>query len=68
MSASDHSGAVWVFDQERLEQALQSYQAEAMAAYPQQAERIRTTVLAMRDFLASEHAAALRMRLGRDQE
>jgi hypothetical protein len=64
MSHNDNLGPVWVFDQARLDQALQSYESEALAAYPGQTERIRTTVLAMRDFLNSEHAAILRMRLG----
>lgn len=64
MSRNDPIGPVWVFDESRLEQALQAYQTEALAAYPRQAERIQTTLLAVRDFLHSEQAAELRMRLG----
>lgn len=66
MSRNTASGPVWVFDEPRLEQALSDYQDAAMTAYPQQEERIRTTVLAMRDFLHSSQAAGLRMRLGDD--
>lgn len=64
MSHNDNFGPVWVFDEGRLDQALQAYANEALAAYPEQTERIHTTLLAMRDFLHSEHAAILRMRLG----
>jgi hypothetical protein len=64
MSQNDSFGPVWVFDQARLDEALQAYESAALAAYPQQAARIRTTTLAMRDFLCSEQAANLRMRLG----
>lgn len=64
MSRNDAMGPVWVFDPSRLEEALAAYQADALAAYPDQEERIRTTVVAMRDFLYSEQAAELRMRLG----
>jgi len=67
MSRNDTIGPIWVFDESRLEQALMAYQAEALAAYPQQEARIMTTVAAMRDFLLSEQAAGLRMRLGKDQ-
>jgi hypothetical protein len=67
MSSNDTMGPIWVFDESRLEQALASYQAEALADYPHQQARIMTTVAAMRDFLHSEQAASLRMRLGKDQ-
>ncbi len=59
-------GPIWVFDESRLEHALAAYQAAAMAAYPQQEARIRTTVMAMRDFLRSPQASDLRMSLGDD--
>lgn len=64
MTQQENKGAVWVFDAARLDEALDAYEAEALAAYPRQQERIRTTVLAMRDFLYSEPAAPLRMKLG----
>lgn len=64
MSSNHAMGPIWVFDESRLDDALDAYQAEALAAYPDQETRIRTTVLAMRDFLYSDHAAGLRMRLG----
>lgn len=67
MSRNQAMGPVWVFDESRLEQALAAYAADALAAYPQQAERIQTTVLAMRDFLHSAQATELRMRLGDGQ-
>ena len=67
MSRNDSMGPVWVFDESRLEQALAAYQAEALAAYPRQEARILTTMAAMRDFLHSEQAVSLRMRLGKDQ-
>lgn len=66
MTQKESKGAVWVFDAARLDAALEAYEAEALAAYPQQQERIRTTVLAMRDFLYSDPAAPLRMKLGGD--
>ena len=50
---------VWVFNEASLEAALEAYVAEALAAYPQQQERIRITALAMRDFLYSHHADGL---------
>ena len=61
MSQGQTLGRIWVFDEDNLEQAIESYQTEALAAYPQQEERIRTTLLAVRDFLHSEHAARLVM-------
>lgn len=66
MSGKETMGPVWVFDASRLQQALEAYQADALATYPAQEARIKTTVAAMRDFLHSEHAASLRMRLGKD--
>ena len=55
------TGRIWVFDENRLEESLQAYQAAAIDAYPNQEERIRITVEAMRDFLHSEHAEPLVM-------
>ena len=62
MPASRDFGPIWVFDEATLEKALDSYQREALAAYPHQRERILTTVLALRDLLNSPHADVLRMR------
>lgn len=64
MSAKHDLGPIWVFDQSSLESALESYRQEAETAYPHQAERIRITVAAMRDFLHSEHARGLMMKPG----
>jgi len=55
------TGRIWVFDENRLEESLQTYQAAAIDAYPKQEERIRITVEAMRDFLHSEYAEPLVM-------
>ena len=57
---------IWIFDEGRFAEALAAYQAEALAAYPEQAERIRLTVLAMQDFLHSPQAQSLVM--GQDKE
>jgi hypothetical protein len=67
MSRTTEIGPIWVFDKVRLEEALAAYEAEALAAYPHQAARIRTTLLAMRDFFDSDHARTLRMPLGSAQ-
>lgn len=64
MARDDSMGPVWVFDAARLDEALAAYQAAALADYPDQEQRIRITVAAMRDFLHSPQAAGLRMRLG----
>ena len=61
MSEGRTLGRIWVFDEANLEQAIKSYEAEALAAYPKQEERIHTTLLALRDFLYSEHAEGLVM-------
>lgn len=53
------SGRIWVFDEGKLEDALEQYEQAAIEAYPGQRERIRLTVAAMRDFLHSEHADKL---------
>ena len=47
------TGRIWVFDENRLEESLLAYEQAELAAYPQQEERIRITVAAMRDFLPS---------------
>lgn len=52
-------GNIWVFDETKLEQALQEYKQEALSAYPQREELIETVILGMRDFLHSEHAEKL---------
>jgi len=54
-------GRIWVFDETKLEEALARYEAASLEAYPQQEERIRITVAAMRDFLHSHHADKLVM-------
>jgi len=54
-------GRIWVFDETKLKEALDRYEADALKAYPHQEERIRLTVAAMRDFLHSEYADKLVM-------
>ncbi len=66
MTQSTGVGRVWVFDETSLEQALESYRAEALEAYPHQAERIGITMAAVRDFLHSEHADRLTLHKGPD--
>lgn len=61
MSEGRAIGRIWVFDEASLERAISAYQAEALAAYPQQEERILTTMLAVRDFLHSAQADCLVM-------
>lgn len=61
MSHGQALGRIWVFDEARLERAVEAYEKEACAAYPEQHERIRTTMLAVRDFLHSEYADGLVM-------
>jgi hypothetical protein len=56
---------VFVFTGATLDQALDDWLAEQLAAYPHQAERIRITALAMRDFFESEHIDRHKMTLGR---
>jgi hypothetical protein len=55
------TGRIWVFDENRLEQSLQDYAKASLEAYPDQEERIRITVAAMRDFLYSDFADSLIM-------
>lgn len=66
MSTNKTLGRIWVFDEASLQRAMDAYEADAMAAYPHQAERIKTTMLALRDFLHSEHADALMLGGGKD--
>ena len=54
---------VFVFTGDTLEAALEEWVQEQIAAYPHQEERIRVTVLAMRDFLLSEPARRHKMRM-----
>jgi hypothetical protein len=65
MTDNDQSGRVWVFDESSLNQALQTYEKEALRAFPHQSNRIRTTVAAIRDFLCSEHARKLLLQVSR---
>ena len=58
---------IWIFDENRLKEALESYEQAAIKAYPNQEEKIRITVMAMQDFLHSEHAEKLVMGQG-DEE
>ena len=55
------TGRIWVFDENRLEEALNAYQQDAISSYPDQEERIRITIAAMRDFLHSNYADPLTM-------
>lgn len=52
---------VFVFTGAALEAALEQWVDAQIAAYPHQEERIRTTALAMRDFLMSDAARAHKM-------
>jgi hypothetical protein len=56
-------GRIWVFDEDSLTEALSAYEEEALAAYPAQAERIRVAIAAIEDFLYSEHADRLIMKV-----
>lgn len=66
MSKNNTLGRIWVFDEASLQRAMDAYENEALAAYPHQAERIKTTLLALNDFLHSEHAAPLLLGGGRE--
>ena len=54
-------GKIWVFDESKLEEALQRYQQASIEAYPKQEEKIKITMLAIRDFLNSNFAEKLTM-------
>ena len=58
---SDNSQRIWVFDESKLDQAIEAYRSAAVQAYPNQEEKINLTVLAVKDFLDSEQADKLRM-------
>jgi hypothetical protein len=58
------SDQVFVFTGATLEQALDDWLADQIAAYPHQEERIRIAALAMRDFFASPQVERHKMKLG----
>lgn len=55
---------VFVFTGATLEQALDDWVADQLAAYPHQEARIRITALAMRDFFESPQIDRHKMLLG----
>ncbi|WP_295540713.1 hypothetical protein [uncultured Thiohalocapsa sp.] len=59
---------VFVFTGATLEQALDDWVAEQLAAYPHQEARIRVAALAMRDFFGSRHIERHKMTLGRQSD
>jgi hypothetical protein len=59
----DFENRVFVFTGETFEAALAEWVAEQVAAYPHREELIRTTALAMRDFLESEQVRRHKMTL-----
>jgi hypothetical protein len=61
MTQPSKLGRIWVFDENALAKALHGYEADSVKAYPQQEERIRIAVAAMRDFLYSDYADELTM-------
>lgn len=54
-------GKIWVFDESKLDDALARYREAALAAYPDQQEKIDLTLLAVKDLLHSEYAEKLTM-------
>lgn len=58
---TQQAGKIWVFDENKLDHAIEQYRQSALEAYPKQQERIDITVLAIRDFLHSEFADKLTM-------
>lgn len=52
---------IWVFDESKLDQAIDNYRQAALSAFPNQQERINITMMAVKDFLNSEHAKKLTM-------
>lgn len=52
---------VYVFSDETLEQALSAWEARQIAEHPDQEERIKITVVAMRWFLDSEEIETHKM-------
>jgi len=60
---STAEGKIWVFDQSKLDTAIEQYKQAALQAYPAQQERIEITLLAVQDFLHSEFAEKLTMKV-----
>ncbi len=58
---STELGKIWVFDESKLVEAIEKYRQASIAAYPQHEEKISLTMLAIKDFLDSEHAEKLTM-------
>jgi hypothetical protein len=58
------SDQVFVFTGATLEQALDDWLADQIAAHPHQEDRIRITALAMREFFASPQVERYKMTLG----
>jgi hypothetical protein len=58
---STELGKIWVFDESKLDEALDRYRQASVQAYPHQQEKINVTLLAIRDFLDSEFAEKLTM-------
>ena len=67
-SVTANSQRIWVFDECKLDQAIEASRAAAIQAYPQQEEKINLTVLAFKDFLDSEQAAKLRMNIKNNEK
>ena len=60
---SEFNNRVFVFTGATLDAALRDWVAEQIEAYPQREALIRTTALAMRDFLESEQVRRHKMTL-----
>ena len=58
---STNLGKIWVFDESKLDEAIERYRQASLAGYPEQEERINITLLAIKDFLNSEYAEKLTM-------
>ena len=54
-------GKIWVFDESKLEEAIEKYRQASIEAYPHQEEKINVTIMAVRDFMHSEYAEKLTM-------
>ena len=67
-SMSGNSQRIWVFDESKLDQAIEAYRSAAIQAYPNQEEKINLTVLAFKDFLDSDQAAKLRMNIKNNEK
>lgn len=67
-SVTDNSQRIWVFDESKLDQAIETYRSAAIKAYPHQEEKINLTVLAFKDFLDSDEAAKLRMNIKNNEK